>query len=298
MPITGTSFAYSFGDGHAQSKKHVQYFENMGHRAIYADGWKAVTRHESGTPYENDTWELYDLQSDRSECNDLSSQLPEKLHEMIELWWHEARAHNVLPLDDRGVALFGVRAGEHGPHRLDRHYIYYPPITRIPTAASAPIGGRAWDFDAHITRPNGANGVLYATGTENSGLSIFIQNDVLVFDYNYFGEHWVLESTTSVPVGDSVVGVRFRRSKKDANVNLIINNADCGQIHLPRFMRMMSSVGASVGYDDGSPVSDRYNGSFPFGGTIERVEIQIISADESSEQEANEATGRSIQARQ
>lgn len=298
MPITGTSLAYSFGDGRAPSNKKVQYFENMGHRAIYSDGWKAVTRHESGTPYENDNWELYDLRTDRSECNDLSAQMPDKLSEMIDLWWHEARAHNVLPLDDRGVTLFGIRPGDHGPHRHDRHYIYYPPITRIPTAASAPIGGRSWDFDAYITRPMGANGVLYATGTENSGLSIFIQNDVLVFDYNYFGEHWVLESTAPVPVGDSVVGVRFRRGKKDANVNLIVNNTTCGEIHLPRFMRMMSSVGASAGFDDGSPVSDRYKGAFPFTGTIQRIEIQIISADKTSEQEANDATGRSIQARQ
>jgi arylsulfatase len=294
MPITGTSLTYTFSDGDVESRKKVQYFENMGHRAIYADGWKAVTRHDYGVPYEDDVWEMYNLHTDRSECIDLAEEMPDKLAEMIALWWQEARQHNVLPLDDRGVALFGARLSDHGPHRPDRHYSYFPPITRIPTAASASIGGRSWDFDAHITRPAGANGVLYAIGTENAGLSIFLQNDLLVFDYNYFGEHWIVESEQAVPTGTSVIGVQFRRGKKDANVVLTINQRASGEIHLPRFMRIMSSVGASVGYDDGSPVSERYNGSFPFEGSIERIDIQIISADK----DVNEALGRSIQARQ
>jgi arylsulfatase A-like enzyme len=298
MPITGTSLAYSFNSAHTPSTKSVQYFENMGHRAIYADGWKAVTRHESGVSYDDDVWELYNLEIDRSECNDLSALMPEKLQHMIALWWDEARAHNVLPLDDRGVALFGARLDDHGPHRHDRHYTYFPPITRIPTAASASIGGRSWDFDAHIVRAAHHNGVLYATGTENSGLSIFIQNDLLVFDYNYFGEHFVAESSRTVPTGVSTVSIHFRRGRKDANVTLLINGEACGDMYLPRFMRMMSSVGTSVGCDDGSPVSERYSGHFPFTGTIERIDVQLVSVDKTSETEANEAAGRSIQSRQ
>jgi arylsulfatase len=298
MPITGTSLAYSFNDSDVASRKTIQYFENMGHRAIYADGWKAVTRHDTGVAYDDDVWELYNLRNDRSECNDLALKEPDKLNEMIALWWDEARQYNVLPLDDRGVTLFGIRPGDHGPHRLDRNYSYFPPITRIPTAASAPIGGRSWDFVAHIVRPAGSDGVLYATGTENSGLSIFIQNDLLVFDYNYFGEHWVAESTRPVPEGLCTVGVQFRRAKRDATVTLLINGEPSGDRHLPRFMRMMSSVGASVGFDDGSPVSDRYTGPFPFCGLIKRIDIRIVSQDKTSEQEANDATGRSIQARQ
>ena len=298
MPITGTSLAYSFNTGSAPTQKNVQYFENMGHRAIYADGWKAVTRHEFGVAYEDDTWELYDTAQDLSECNNLASQMPEKLNEMIDLWWREAQRHGVLPLDDRGVGLFGIRVTDHGPHRSDRHYTYYPPITRIPTAASAPIGGRSWDLEAHIVRPAHAGGVLYATGTENSGISLFIHNDNLVFDYNYFGEHFVVESSQHIPVGESVVGVQFRREKKDANVVLVIDGMECGELYLPRFMRMISSVGASVGCDEGSPVSNRYSDEFPFEGVINQIDIQIISGDKDGEKAANEAVGRSIQARQ
>jgi arylsulfatase len=127
---------------------------------------------------------------------------------------------------------------------------------------------------------------------------VFIQHGKLVFDYNYFGEHFVVESDSSVPSGGSVVGVKFRRAKKDADVELSINEQVVGTMHLPKFMRMMSSVGASVGYDDGSPVSERYSHEFHFSGYIERVDIDVIPSDREAEQAVNDAEGRSIQARQ
>jgi len=120
----------------------------------------------------------------------------------------------------------------------------------------------------------------------------------LVFDYNYFGDHFIAESDSQVPSGTSVVGVKFRRAKKDADVELLVNEQVVGAMHLPKFMRMMSSVGASVGYDDGSPVSERYSNEFHFSGHIERVDIDVIPSDREAEQAVNDAVGRSIQARQ
>jgi arylsulfatase len=127
---------------------------------------------------------------------------------------------------------------------------------------------------------------------------VFIQNAKLVFDYNYFGEHFIVESDSPVPAGASVVGVKFRRAKKDADVELLIDENVDASMHLPRFMRMMSSVGASVGYDDGSPVGERYSNEFHFSGFIERVDIDVIPSDKEAEQAVNDAVGRSIQARQ
>ena len=89
-----------------------------------------------------------------------------------------------------------------------------PPMSPLPAQVGASIGGRSWDLDATIDRPAGAGGVLYATGTENSGLSVFVQDDRLVFDYNCFGDHHVVDVEREVPVGASVVGVRFRRTGK------------------------------------------------------------------------------------
>lgn len=281
LPITGTSMAYALDaaavDAEAiPSRNRVQHFENMGHRAIVADGWKAVTRHMAGTPYEDDRWELYHVAVDRSECVDLAAEQPDKLAELVELWWQQAERHGVLPLDDRTVELFGARFRDRSPHPSDRRYVYRPPMTPIPAQAGPQIAGRNWDLRAFVDRPAGAAGVLFATGNENSGLSVFVQDDRLVFDYNCFGEHHVVESGTEVPVGPTELGVRFRRLADGGEATLVIDGADAGLLTVPFVMRMISSVGSSVGCDHGSPVSDRYHGEFAFEGTIERLEIELV----------------------
>ncbi len=279
MPITGTSMLYTFeaGDATTPSRKNTQYFEMMGHRAMYADGWKAVTRHQAGVAFDDDTWELYHVGEDRSECNDLAAAMPEKLAELVAMWWQEAEEHGVLPLDDRTIELFGARFRDRSPHRADRHYTYRPPVSPLPSQVGPAIGGRSWDLDAVIDRPAGAGGVLYATGTASSGVSIFIQDDRLVFDYNFFGEHQVVESDRSVPVGACVVGVRFRRTGKGGTATLVVDDVECGTLTVDFVMRIISSIGSSVGRDHGSQVSERYTGPFPFAGRLERLDVQLVS---------------------
>ena len=120
--------------------------------------------------------------------------------------------------------------------------------------------------------------MILATGTENSGLSLFVQNDRLLFDYNCFGEHHVVVSTRPVPDGASKVGVQFRRGPgKGGDATLVIDEEPCGSVTLPFVMRIISSIGPSVGFDHGSPVSERYAGAFPFAGRIDRVDIQLVS---------------------
>ena len=298
MPITGTSMKYTFDAADEPSKKRVQYFEMMGHRAIYADGWKAVTRHEAGTPFADDDWELYNLAQDASECENLAEEMPEKLAELIELWWKEAEENGVLPLDDRTVQLFGARFRDQSPHPKDRHYVYRPPMSPMPAQVGASIGGRSWELTATIDRPAKTNGVLYASGTENAGLSIFIQNDRLVFDYNCFGNHQIADSTIEVPVGGSKVGVRFLRTGGTGKATLLINDQECGQVDIPLVMNIMSSVGPSVGYDHGSPVSDRYSDEFAFGGQLVTVEIQLDSQSAAEAKENAAAQARAAMAQQ
>src|SRR6202047_2813256 len=105
MPIEGESFAGSIADASAPSKASPQYFEMFGHRGLWHGGWKAVAYHPPGTPFENDKWELFHLDKDFSEVEDLAAREPERLAELIKIWWREAEKHNVLPLDDR----FGPR---------------------------------------------------------------------------------------------------------------------------------------------------------------------------------------------
>ena len=270
----------------------------MGHRAIYADGWKAVTRHEYGTPLEDDRWELYHLDQDVSECNDLAASEPHKLAEFIDLWWAEAEEHGVLPLDDRTLELFGARYRDRSPHPTSRHYVYRLPLTPVPAQVAPGLAGRNWDLLATIDRGPDQNGVLYAMGNGNSGLSVFLLGDHLVFDYNCFGEHHVVRSTGPVPVGSSVVGVEFRRGKTGGSAALLIDGEPCGTLEVPFVMRMISSTGMSLGRDHGSPVSDEYQGEFPFEGTLHRLDVHLVTGSRTDERTEAETQARVTMARQ
>ena len=129
---------------------------------------------------------------------------------------------------------------------------------------------------ATVVREAGQDGVLFATGTENSGLSLFVQDDRLVLDYNAFDDHTVVVSDTPVPAGASVVELRVRRvDHTSGTAALLIDGSPCGSAELPLLMRIMSSVGASIGHDHGSAVSPRYQAPFPFQGTLTELVIQL-----------------------
>ena len=298
FPIAGASMTYAFAEPDAPTNHDVQYFEMVGHRALYADGWKAVTRHTPGVAFDDDVWELYDLTADPSECNDLAAAEPQRLARMIDQWWSEAEMYGVLPLDDRGVELFGARFTEHSPHRPDRRYTYRPPMSPLPSQSSAALGGRGWTLVATVDRNAGDGGVLYASGNGNSGLSLFVQNDRLVFDYNVFGDHHVVESELDVPIGRSEIGVRFERTGKGGHATLLIDGQECGTIEFPFVMRVISSMGSSVGFDHGLPVSRRYSDAFPFEGTLERVDIELSAPRRGEAAEAAAAAQREGMARQ
>ena len=275
LPIAGTSMAYTFADPAASGRKQVQYFEMGGHRAIYHDGWKAVTRHTAGRSFDDDVWELYHVADDFSECVDLAATQPDKLTEMIALWWDEADSHGVLPLDDRGAELFGATFRDRTPNPANRHYTYFPPVSPITPQAGAALAGRSFEMTVQIERNDGDDGVLYATGTENSGLSLFVLDGHLVFDYNAFDDHTVVTSTIPLPFGRSTVGVVFRRDGRDGEATVTINGQSSGSATIPLVMRMMSSVGSSIGYDIGSAVSRMYTAPFPFAGRVHRLDVQL-----------------------
>lgn len=275
LPVTGHSFASVLADPDAPAVNTVQYFENAGSRAIVADGWKAVCKHDAGADYDTEPWELHHLVADPSETDDLAGREPERLRELIALWWAEAGRHGVLPLDDRTIELFGARFRPRSPHPPDRRYVYRPPMSPLPGQAGAAIGGRSFDLTASITHRRAAEGVLFASGTENSGLSVFVQAGRLVLDYNAFGDHTIVESDVTIPEGDVEVGVRLRRLDGFAgNATLVVAGAEAGRADLALFMRMMSSIGPSIGADHGSAVSERYAAPFAYDGTLHEVVIQ------------------------
>ena len=249
-----------------------------GSRALVAGRWKAVCRHVYGADFDTDQWELYDLSVDASDCDDLAAQRPDKLDELIELWWSEAERNGVLPLDDSFVGMFRPRLNDRSPHPTNRRYRYRPPMSPIAVQAAPGPGGRRFDLDARVSRAADDEGVIWATGTVNAGVSMFVQEDRLVVDYNAFGDHSILESSAPVPDGDSTLSVRLhRRDRTSGSLEMAIDGVECGRLDLPVFMGIISSVGASIGRDHGSAVSDRYEGPFPFTGTLHEVEIRLAS---------------------
>jgi len=210
---------------------------------------------------------------------------------MIDLWWAEAEKHGVLPLDDRTVELFGARFRPHSPHPVGRRYVYRPPMSPLPGQAAAAIGGHDFDLTARITRTAGQEGVLFATGTENSGIAVFVQDNRFVVDYNAFNDHTVVESTMAVPTGDSTLVARLRRGAgRSGSISIEVNGEPAGAVELPLVMMMISSVGASVGYNHGSAVSARYRAPFTFSGLLHSLEIQLIDGEDPTAQQARAAS--------
>ena len=288
MPVTGHSFRCVLEDAGAAATNTLQYFENGGSRAVIAelDGewWKAVTKHTPGDDVDTEPWELYDLGIDPSECNDLAATEPDRLAELTDLWWQEAERHGVLPLDDRTLELFQPVLSDHSPHRPDRRYVYRPPMSPVPSQPSAALGGSAFDFVATVTIEPGDEGVLWATGNENSGCSIFVQNGRLVVDYNAFNDHTIVESSIEVPSGDCTLGVQLKRDSRSTGwVEVLIDGEACGRETIPFYMRMVSSVGSSLGRDHGSAVSARYSAPFDFTGTLHEVVIELPQRRSKSE---------------
>ncbi len=203
--------------------------------------------------------------------------MPEKVDELVERWWEEAARYGVLPLDDRTIELFAARYRDHSPHPADRHYIYFPPMSPAfrPEVAPAPrLAGLGHRPPATIERAAGESGVLFASGTENSGVSLFVQDDHLVLDYNFFGDHQIVVSERrgsggALEARRPVPPQGPRRRDQPSSVD----DAPSGSVVLPFAMTIISSVGASVGYDDGSAVSERYRGPFPFEGRFLRLDV-------------------------
>ena len=146
MPIEGTSFAYTFENPDAPTRKERQYYEMLGHRAIYEDRWKAVSFHQPGGSFDADRWELYHISEDFSECSDLAGEHPEKLQTLIDAWWEDAERYNVLPLADPVSA----RSLGGTTRRRRRQFTYYPGKASVPMRLAPNVADRSHRITAEI----------------------------------------------------------------------------------------------------------------------------------------------------
>jgi Sulfatase len=291
MPIEGESFAASLHDAGAPPRRKPQYFEMFGHRGLWHEGWKAVAFHPPGTPFEADRWELFHLDCDFAETEDLAAREPERLKALVDLWWLQAEAHQVLPLDDR----FGPRFVEsarryHGPRR---HFVFHAGVGHIPSDVAPDVRGRGYriEAEAFIDGPE-TQGVLIAHGDATSGYSLFVRHGRLVHDMNIGGQHHVLESDRPVPQGPCTLGFQMLvgplvpvpppPAPMHAMVpawregTLLIDGEPVGTLRSQAgFNNFISWSGLDIGRDRGSAVSALYEAPFEFSGRLQRVTITL-----------------------
>jgi len=290
LPITGHSLVPTFDDADHRPEPRTQYFEMLGHRGIWVDGWKAVTRHRLRDAFDDDRWELYHLDEDFSEIDDRAATEPERLKAMIDLWWSEAETHGVLPLDGRINQLFAAPARPGSPHAGGR-YVYRPPISHLPSDVAPPTGARPWSAVADIEIPAETNGVIFARGGHGSGLVLYLNNGLPTFHYNAFGHHHVLASPGALPEGRHLLGLRFERAGEGGRFVMSTGRpdtepSDVASMEIDSVIRILSSIGMDIGCDRLSPVSEAYLAPAPFEGTIHTVSFEVKRGRSAADVEA------------
>ena len=276
MPMHGESLAYTFDDPAAPTVRRVQYFEMFGNRGLWADGWKAVTRHFKDTEYLDREWELYHLDEDFSEARNLASTHPGKLRNLVDLWWREAGKHDVLPLDDRVVELFGSPPPPGSP-LLRSRFDYFPPLSHIEPSSAPPLGSAAaYRIEAVVSGPK--SGVIIAYGNSASGFVMYVDRGTLHYEYN------AASSVTAVTLplpdppenGRLLVALDFERVPEGgARVQLQAGDTRGEPARLERSLGFLALSGIDIGHNPLSPVSAEYRAPFPFQGTIERITVTV-----------------------
>ncbi len=298
--MEGVSFASTLADPGAHTGKTTQYFEMFGHRGIWHDGYKAVAFHAPSTPFEHDVWELYDLATDFNENHDLAAEEPERLAELQRLWWEQAEAHQVLPLDDR----FGERFAENAErfHGQRANYTFWAGMGHVPSDVAPDLRSRSYTVTAHVDIPaDGAEGVLIAHGDATSGYSLFVRDGLLVHDLNIGGTHQIVSSDRPVPTGGAhTLGFAMTRSPGDGPFphgvgTLLIDGEPAGSMETDHiFWLLISFSGLDIGLDRGTTVADydhtgRHLGPFEFTGTLVKVSIDLTADQDVDHDAAGEA---------
>ncbi|MEM9846722.1 MAG: arylsulfatase [Bacteroidota bacterium] len=273
LPIQGTSFAYAFDQKDMPTRKQVQYFETLGDRAIWVNGWKAVTRHQKGDPFEQDIWELYRVEKDFAEIHNLAEAEPEKLKALIAIWFEEAKRYDILPMADDTLALYAAAV----PAPRARH-IFYPKMTRLDRLSAPDI----YQFDSRwsilVDFPaDNASGVILASGDSGAGYELYMQDGLLVLNYTYVRKDaTVIQSNQKIPAGEHLLSVRLEKtSESSAKVEFYLEDKKIGEGELPRMWPIYTpNSGLRCGENRHAPISRAYQPPFVLEG-LKKVVVDV-----------------------
>ncbi len=307
QPMDGTSFAYTFDDPDAEERHTVQYFENYGSRSIYKDGWWACAKLDK-LPWDltvetlnrfapdvydpdQDTWELYYLPDDFSQAHDLAEENPDKLKELIELFWQEAERNNVLPL----LGGFAVFYGMLPPMPTVTRFSYPGDVQNVSMTLTPHIQGRSYAIEAQVNVPEGgAEGVIVANADFIGGYALWVDDKGLLnHTYQFLGvDTYKQVSTEPVPTGDVTFKMLFEADEPKpgtgGQVTLFANGKQIGEGRIPRTVAMLYTTyaGMDIGRDNGGVVDLAYEDKAPyaFTGTVKNVVFDLKPAHQEAEE--------------
>ena len=266
----GTSFAYLFSDPVARSRKPHQIFECTGSRAVWKDGWKAVTRHEAGTDFSRDRWELYHTDVDFSEARDLALLEGARLAALQREWEMLARKGNILPLSDKRSNTPNL------PERRDK-YTFYPSMSRL-DRLSIPDFQHAHRITAEIDVTPRAQGVVLAVGNAMRGFECYLRDGELHYVFVLSRRQKFHLRSGKLPAGACKLVMELDDGKGPREARMIVNDKVVSRMRIERSWPSRSvGAGLRVAGNRGAPISGNYEGSFPVsGGTLHRVVVDMI----------------------
>jgi len=290
-PIEGVSMAYTFDDAKAPSARRTQYFEMMGNRGIYHDGWVACTT-PARTPWapaeftgdviSGYKWELYHVAEDFSEAVDLAAQNPDKLRELQLLFYAEAAKYNALPLDHSTIARFDVSIRP-SLTRGRTDFTYYGVVTRIPEGAAPDVKNKSFRITAEVVLPKGGEqGVMVTQGGLSAGYALLLKDGRPVFHYNFFDiAHFEIAAKNALAPGKHTVEFDFKYDGggigRGGTGTISVDGTQVAQGRIERTVPIRFSADETfdVGEDTGTPASRDYDVPFKFAGTIGKVAVHL-----------------------
>ena len=312
-PLDGISFGFTFDDANAKSKRVTQYFEMGCNRGIYHDGWMASAlsfppwqANRGSFDPDKQRWELYNIDEDFSQANDVAQANPEKLRQLQDLWWVEAAKFQVLPLDWRGVERFnselmGRPSLIAGRKKLE----YYPGMVALPDGSSPPMLNKSWTITADIEVPDdGGNGMIVTHGGVEGGYGLYLRDGKPTFVYNFLGvARPTFAAKDPLPKGKARLVVDFAYDgggmAKGGTITMTANGTKVagGRLEMTIPMQFTLGEGLDIGMDVGSPVDFTYKLPFKFTGTIEKVTVELISQTSEEENLVKQKAQKTVSAR-
>ncbi len=290
-PLDGTSMAYTFNAATAPGRRRTQYFEMMVNRAIYQDGWWAASRTgipwvSSPTPADPNTasWELYNLDEDFSQANDLAASKPDKLRQMQELWWAEAARNSVLPLDGRKIERLSAELQGRPTLTSNRtSFTYYPGMLALPSGSAPNVLNKSFSITADIeigAAP--CDGAVFSLGGSDGGYGLYVREGRPVFVGNFLNRQVTrVASETPLAAGPAKLRAEFAYDGgglgKGGKMALFVNDKKVAEGRMEHTQAMTLGLGGTldIGEDTGSPVDETYTPPFRFGGAIKQVTVNL-----------------------